>query len=448
VELLKRYSTVGMGPSQGKLSNLNAARQLARVTGRGLPTLGLTTARPPWQPVSLGALAGSRLSPLRRTALDAWHEEHGAVWMPAGAWRRPAHYGGSAAQAPVTIAGEVAAVRSAAGLIDVSTLGKIEVMGRDAGELLDRLYTGVISNLPPGRTRYAVMLDEAGTVIDDGVAMRLADGRFYITTTTGNSAAIYRELQRRMAEWRLDCTLHNVTGHMAAMNLAGPRAREVLARCSDLALDEAAFPYLALREGLVAGAPARIARVGFVGELGYEIHVPFAQAPGVWRALMQAGAACGIQAFGVEAQRILRLEKGHIIIGQDSDGVTNPFEAGLAKLTRMEKPFFVGQRSLAILQRRGERQQLAGFTLDAGRVPLAECHLAIADGQIIGRITSIAWSEALQKTIGLALLAPAHASVGGSVQFRDDAGTLHAARIVATPFYDPQNQRQKLEAAT
>ncbi len=447
VELLKRYSTVGMGPSQGKLSNLNAARQLARVTGRELPTLGLTTARPPWQPVSLGALAGSRLSPLRRTALDAWHDEHDAVWMPAGAWRRPAHYGGSAAQAPIAIAREVAAVRNAAGLIDVSTLGKIEVMGRDAGELLDRLYTGLISNLAASRTRYAVMLDEAGTVIDDGVVMRLADGRFYLTTTTGNSAAIYRELQRRMAEWRLDCTLHNVTGHMAAMNLAGPRSREILARCSNLALEEAAFPYLALREGMVAGAPARIARVGFVGELGYEIHVPFTHAPAVWQALMDAGAASGLEPFGVEAQRILRLEKGHIIIGQDSDGVTNPFEAGLTKLTRMDKPFFVGQRSLAILGRRGGRQQLIGFTLDAGRAPLAECHLAIADGQIIGRITSIAWSETLQKTIGLALLAPARAVVGGSVQFRDDAGALHAASLVAPPFYDPQNLRQKLEAA-
>ncbi len=154
----------------------------------------------------MGALAGARFSPLRRTALDAWHEAHGAQWMSAGAWRRPAHYGG-AGPAGAAIAREVAAVRNAAGLIDVSTLGKIEVMGRDAGELLDRLYMNRLSTLAPGRTRYVVMLDEAGTVIDDGVAMRLADGRFTITTTTGNSAAIYREMQRRMAEWRLDCTL-------------------------------------------------------------------------------------------------------------------------------------------------------------------------------------------------------------------------------------------------
>jgi sarcosine oxidase subunit alpha len=448
VELLKRYSTVGMGPSQGKLSNLNAARQLARVTGRDLPSLGLTTARPPWQPVRLGALAGARFSPLRHTALDAWHAAHGAVWMPAGAWRRPAHYGGAGtASSADAIAREVAAVRGAAGLIDVSTLGKIEVMGRDAGLLLDRIYTGLLGNLVPGRTRYAVMLDEAGTVIDDGVVTRLADGRFYLTTTTGASATVYRELQRRVAEWRLDCSLHNVTGHMAAMNLAGPRAREILAQCTPMPLDDAAFPYLALREGTVAGAPARIARVGFVGELGFEIHVPFGNAAAVWEELLRAGADAGVIPFGVEAQRVLRLEKGHLIIGQDTDGVTNPFEAGLSRLLRMDKPFFIGQRSLAILQRRGDRQRLAGFILEASHAPLCESHLAIEGDQIVGRITSIAWSQALGRTIGFALLHPTHSAVGQRVQFRDDAGAMHAALVVEPPFYDPGNTRQRPEVA-
>ncbi|MET0282068.1 MAG: 2Fe-2S iron-sulfur cluster-binding protein [Steroidobacteraceae bacterium] len=447
VELMKRYSTVGMGPSQGKLSNLNAARQLAQVTGRELPTLGLTTARPPWQPVSLGALAGARVSPLRRTALDDWHAARGAVWMPAGTWRRPAHYGGSASQGRAAIAREAAAVRHAAGLIDVSTLGKIEVMGPDAGELLERMYVGFASNLAPGRTRYAVMLDEAGTVIDDGVLMRLADGRFYVTTTTSGSAAIYRELQRRVAEWQLDCTLHNLTGHMAAMNLAGPRSRSILAQCTELSLDDAAFPYLALREGLVAGAMARVTRAGFVGELGYEIHVPFDAALAVWDALMQAGAVAGLLPFGVEAQRLLRLEKGHIIIGQDTDGVTNAFEAGLERLLRLDKPFFIGQRSLAILKQRGDKQRLIGFRLEDPAAPLCEAHLAIEDGQIAGRITSIGWSEVLQQTIGLALLTPRAAVAGARAQFRDDSGALHRAQLVAPPFYDPQNLRQQPELA-
>jgi sarcosine oxidase, subunit alpha len=443
VELLKRYSTVGMGPSQGKLSNLNATRQLARVTATDLPSLGLTTARPPWQPVSLGALAGSRFAPLRRTALDAWHESQRAVWMPAGNWRRPAYYAVGNASPPQAIADEVRSVRIAAGLIDVSTLGKIEVMGRDAGVLLDRMYVGVLSNLQPGRTRYAVMLDEAGTVIDDGVVARLADGRFYLTTTTGGSTAIYRELQRRVAEWQLDCTLHNLTGHLGAMNLAGPLSRDILAQCTTLALDDAAFPYLALREGQIAGVAARIARVGFVGELGFEIHVPYDSAQAVWSALMSAGATAALRPFGVEAQRILRLEKGHIIIGQDTDGVTNPFEAGLGRMVRMEKPHFVGQRSLAILSARSNRQQLIGFTLDAPRAPLSESHLVIQDGNIIGRITSIAHSATLGRTIGLALLTPDMAKSGNVVQFRDDAGALHAATLVAAPFYDPLNARQQ-----
>ncbi|MEO6369101.1 MAG: glycine cleavage T C-terminal barrel domain-containing protein, partial [Steroidobacteraceae bacterium] len=447
VELLKRYSTVGMGPSQGKLSNLNAARQLARVTGQDLPSLGLTTARPPWQPVSLGALAGSRFAPLRRTAMDAWHEAHGAVWMPAGNWRRPACYRTGSADSQQSIAAEVHSVRNAAGLIDVSTLGKIEVMGPEAGLLLDRMYVGMASDLARGRTRYAVMVDEAGTVIDDGVVSRLADGRFYITTTTGGSATIYRELQRRAAEWQLDCTLHNLTGHLAAMNLAGPRSREILAQCTGLALDDVAFPYLALREGSIAGVLARVARVGFVGELGFEIHVPVDSAQIVWNAMMQAGVSSGLRPFGVEAQRVLRLEKGHIIVGQDTDGVTNPREANLGRMIRMEKADFVGRRSLAVLETRGDRQRLIGFMLETPHAPLLESHLAIQGGRIVGRITSIAHSATLQKTIGLALLAPDAATVGNVVQFRDDNGVMHAATLVAPPFYDPLNARQRMVAA-
>jgi sarcosine oxidase subunit alpha len=454
VELLKRYSTVGMGPSQGKLSNLNAARHLADVTGCDLSALGLTTARPPWQPVSLGALAGMRFSPLRRSPLDAWHEQQNAVWMPAGNWQRPAYYRIAAASAAGSVANsttgssralieaEVARVRQHAGLIDVSTLGKIDVMGPDAGTLLDRLYTGLFSDMTPGRTRYAVMVDEAGTVIDDGVIARLAPQHFYATTTTTGSASVYREMQRRVAEWQLDCTLHNLTGHFAAMNLAGPRSRDILARCTRLPLDAESFPYLALREAPVAGIMARIARVGFVGELGFEIHVPADQATFVWEALMEAGTALPLRPFGVEAQRILRLEKGHIIVGQDTDGVTNPFEAGMAWAVKAQKPMFVGQRSLAILKARGNRQRLTGFTLRARDTGLAESHLAIANGQIVGRITSVAFSHTLDSVIGLALLQPELAVPGATVHFRDDCGALHAATLVAPPFYDPQQLRQ------
>jgi len=453
VELLKRYSTVGMGPSQGKLSNIAAARQLARVTGASLEAVGLTTARPPYQPVSLGAMAGLRLSPLRRSPMDAWHESHGAQWMPAGNWRRPAFYRhgapggdthchGTADDAAACIADEVRAVREGAGLIDVSTLGKIDVFGPDAALLLERLYTGRFAGMAVGATRYALMLDESGTVVDDGVVARLAPAHFYVSTTTGASASVYREMQRRVLEWRLDCVLHNLTGHLAAMNLAGPRCAAVLASCSSMALRDEDFPYLAVREGLIADVPARVLRVGFVGERGYEIHVPADRALQVWEAL----ASHGVTPFGVEAQRVLRLEKGHIIVGQDTDGVTNPWEAGLGPLVKQDKPFFVGQRSLEALRRRGNRTQLVGIELADPQAPVLECHLVIEQGGIAGRTTSVAWSAALGRRIGLAQVAPPLAAPGTALKIRGDDGVLHAATVVALPFYDPRHERQKLGA--
>jgi sarcosine oxidase subunit alpha len=444
VELMKRYSTVGMGPSQGKLSNIAAARHLAKVTGKSLAEVGLTTARPPYQPVSLGAMAGLRLSPLRRTPMDEWHGTRGAQWMPAGNWRRPAYYARPGLSATEAIQSEVRAVRQGAGLIDVSTLGKIDIFGADAALLLERLYIGRFANQSVGHTRYAVMLDESGTVVDDGVVARLSPRHFYLSTTTGNSAAIYREMQRRVAEWRLDVVLHNLTGHMAAMNLAGPRCAPVLAALTDAALDDASFPYLAVREGHIAGVPARVLRVGFVGERGYEIHVPADRALIVWERLVEQGSAVGLAPFGVEAQRVLRLEKGHVIVGQDTDGVTNIYEAGLGAMVKDDKPFFVGQRSLAALRRRGTRQQLVGFQLDDADAPVLECHLVIHGPAIAGRVTSVTHSATLGRSIGLAYVSPALAAMGTRLSIRGEDGLLHAADVVPTPFYDPKQERQKL----
>jgi len=444
VELMKRYSTVGMGPSQGKLSNIAAARHLAKVTGKTPAAVGLTTARPPYQPVSLGAMAGLRLSPLRRTPMDDWHVAQDAQWMPAGNWRRPAYYARQGLSAHEAIQAEVRAVREGAGLIDVATLGKIDVFGADAALLIERLYTGRFANLAVGHTRYAVMVDESGTVIDDGVVARMGPQHFYVSTTTGNAAAIYREMQRRVAEWRLDVVLHNLTGHMAAMNLAGPLCAPVLAALTDIALDDASFPYLAVREGTIAGAPARVLRVGFVGERGYEIHVPADRALAVWQALAAQGAGIGLCPFGVEAQRVLRLEKGHVIVGQDTDGVTNIYEAGMGAMVKDDKPFFVGQRSLAALRRRGPRQQLVGIAFENADAPVLECHLVINGREIAGRVTSITRSAALGRAIGLAYVTPSLAAIGTKLTIRGDDGLLHAAEVVPTPFYDPKHARQKL----
>ena len=442
-ELLKRYSTVGMGPSQGKHSNMNALRVLARFRGVGVEQLGLTTSRPMYHPVPMKLLAGRSFYPERRTPIDAQHAALGAVWMPAGNWRRPEYYAVSGESRADSIAAEVRAVRSTVGLIDVGTLGKIEIYGPQAAELLDRVYAGRYSDLKVGMTRYGLMLDESAVIIDDGVIARLNEQLFYFTTTTGGSAGVFRELLRLNALWGLDCTLVNVTGHRAAFNFAGPASREILQGMTDVDLRDEAFSYLGVRSGQVAGAAARLMRVGFVGELGYEIHVAAGRGAEVWQALYTAGARRGLRPFGVEAQRVLRLEKGHLIVGQDTDGLTDPLEAGAMWAVAMKKPFFVGQRSLRILQARGPRQKLVGIELAAAAPLPKECHLIIEQGAIAGRITSVTHSQALNKTIGLAMLSPELAVVGRDIQIRVDDGSLLAARVAAAPFYDPKNLMQK-----
>ncbi|MDP8986475.1 MAG: 2Fe-2S iron-sulfur cluster-binding protein [Pseudomonadota bacterium] len=446
-ELLKRYSTVGMGPSQGKHSNMNALRVLARYRGIGVEQLGLTTSRPMYHPVPLKLLAGRSFNAERRTPVDAEHAALGAVWMPAGNWRRPEYYAVTGESRAQSIEAEVHAVRNGVGIIDVGTLGKIEIYGPQAGLFLDRVYAGSMASLKVGMTRYGLMLDESGVIIDDGVIARLAPEMFYFTTTTGGSATVFRELLRLNALWGLDCALVNVTGHRAAFNVAGPLSRDLLQPLTDADLGEPQCPYLSACSARIAGVASRLLRVGFVGELGYEVHVAAGDAVPVWRALRAAGAARGVRAFGVEAQRLLRLEKGHFIVGQDTDGLTDPFEANAAWAVNMQKPFFVGQRSLRILPTRGPRQLLVGFEMrDPARVP-KECQLVIDAGAIAGRVTSAAYSRNLGKSIGLAMLAPSLARRGGTIEIRGEDGQMLEARIVATPFYDPKNTRQRAAAA-
>jgi sarcosine oxidase, subunit alpha len=397
--------------------------------------------------VPMKLLAGRSFYPERRTPADAHHGALGAVWMPAGNWRRPEYYAVPGESRAQSIDAEVHSVRNGAGLIDVGTLGKIEIYGPAAGEFLDRVYAGRYSNLKAGMTRYGLMLDESGVIIDDGVIARLGEEQFYFTTTTGGSAAVFRELQRWNALWGLNCALVNVTGHRAAFNLAGPLSREILQPLTDVDLRDEAFPYLAVRSGNVAGAAARLMRVGFVGELGYEIHVAAGRGPDVWQALCAAGRPRALRPFGVEAQRVLRLEKGHFIVGQDTDGLTDPLEANAMWAVAMKKPFFVGQRSLRILEARGPRQRLAGIELAAPAPLPKECHLIIEKGAIAGRLTSVTHSLALNKSIGLAMLSPDLAEAGRDIHIRIDSGDLLAARVAPAPFYDPKNLRQKAAAS-
>jgi len=445
IELLKRFSTVGMGPSQGKHSNMNALRILAKLTGKEPQEVGTTTSRPFFHPVPMSLLGGRGFSPERRTPMHSRHAALGAEWMMAGVWQRPEFYRLPGMGRQQCIQGEAMAVRQNVGLIDVGTLGKLEVIGPQAAELLERVYISNYANLKVGMTRYAVMCDESGVVVDDGVVGRLAEDHFYFTTTTSGAATIYRELSRLNTMWQLDCGIVNHTGSFAAVNLAGPKSRALLSRLTTMDLSAEAFPYLALRDGVVAGIPARMMRVGFVGEWGYEIHVPANQGCALWDALMTAGKEFDLQPFGVEAQRLLRLEKGHIIIGQDTDGLTNPFDVGLEWALKMNKPFFVGQRSLRVIDRQPRKQKLVGFVLDAqfnGSAP-QECHLVIDRDEIAGRVTSIAWSPTLGCHIGLAFVRPELAEAKATITIRLTDRTTVSAKIAKPPFYDPDNLKQK-----
>jgi sarcosine oxidase subunit alpha len=453
VELLKRYSTFGMGPSQGKISNTNAIRILSKLKNQTVGETGSPTARPFFHPVPISHLAGRGFDPHRLTALHSFHEAAGAKFMSAGAWLRPAYYAAPSRSREDAINAEVNAVRQRVGIIDVGTLGKIEVNGPDAAAFIERIYTARFAKMKNGTTRYLLMCDESGVVIDDGVAARIAEDRFYVTCTTTGADGVYREMQRCATIWGLNVVLANTTGTFAAMNLAGPLSRKVLATLTDVKLDEDSFPYLGYREGNVAGVPARLMRVGFVGELGYEIHVPAQSARHVWDSLMKAGAGDQIAPFGVEAQRVLRLEKGHIIVGQDTDGLTSPFEAAMDWAIKMDKPFFIGQRSLSILQKKPIKRKLVGFMLPenySGPLP-KECHLVIKDGTtIIGRVTSVVLSPTLKRVIGMAYVSIEQSEIGTPFTIRLDGERGGAparaptvtATVVKIPFYDPDGLRQ------
>lgn len=444
VQLVKRFSTVGMGPSQGRHSALPTARLVAWATQRSVSETGVTTARPPFAPEKLAHVAGRAFDPYRHTALHSRHVALGAKMMPAGAWQRPAYYG-KAGERDTCMQAEARAVRQQVGLIDVSTLGGLDVRGPDAAELLERLYTFNFAKQPVGRSRYALMTNEHGVVIDDGVCARFADNHYYVTATTSGVDRIYQQMLKWNAQWRLDVDIANVTAALAAVNLAGPQARKVLAKlCSDLDLSAEGFPYLAVRQGTVAGIKARLLRVGFVGEQGYELHVPARYAGALWDALMEAGAEFGIRPFGVETQRLLRLEKGHVIISQDTDGMTHPGEIDMQWALGRKKPFFVGKRSVEILERQPLKRKLVGFTLPHGSEQPLEGHLVLEGADISGNVTSCEYSAQLGQIIGLAYASAAQASPGGQIPIRVEGGRRVQATVVKLPFFDPDNQRQEL----
>ena len=445
VELLKRFTTNGMGPSQGRHSSLNAARVLARATARSVDETGVTTMRQPIVPVTMGHLAGRSFEPVRYTAMHFRHLEAGATMMPAGLWLRPEFYGDKARRQAL-IREETKNVRDNVGIVDVSTLGGLDVRGPDAAEFMNRMYTFAYLKQPVGRSRYVLMTDLSGVVVDDGVACRLHEDHFYVTATTSGVDNVYREMLWYNAQWRLKVDVTNVTAAFAGVNIAGPNCRAVLETvCDDVDISPEGFPYMGAREGHVAGIPALFLRVGFVGELGYELHVPASQGEALWDALLDAGKEHGIRPFGVEAQRLLRLEKGHIIIGQDTDGLTTPHEADMAWALAKKKPFHVGIRSVRMQAAKGLTRKLVGFEMPGvGVEQPKECHLVIRGREITGRVTSVAYSPNLDKVIGLAYVAPDQSEPGQSIEIRVDGGRMVNATVAKLPFFDPDGARQEL----
>jgi sarcosine oxidase subunit alpha len=445
IELVKRFTTVGMGPSQGRHSALATARIVAEATDRTVGDVGVTTARPPVGPETIGVLAGHHEPLERRTALHARHVALNAVMKPVGAWWRPYLYG-DIGSADRTIREEIMAVREGVGLLDVSTLGKIELRGPDAGEFLDRLYTMAHANQPVGRVRYCLMLNEMGSVVDDGVACRLAEDRFYVTATTGAVARVYTDMLFWNAQWRLKVDVLNLTGAFSGINVTGQKARSVLqALAGDVDFSRDAFPYLAGREGTVAGVPVRVMRIGFTGELSYELHCPSSFAPGLWDAVMEAGKTYGLRPYGLEASRILRLEKGHILIGQDTDALTTPDELGFGWAVSKKKPFFVGKRSIEMRARLGQTRKLVGlqFPPGVGQIPGESC-LVLRGGAPVGQITSIGFSPTLGCHIALAYVHTDDAKAGSRVTVKCRDGSMVETPVVGHAFFDPSNARQEV----
>jgi sarcosine oxidase subunit alpha len=425
LELSKRYTTVTMGPSQGRFSQLQSARVLAGETGLDLGQVGLTTARPPWSTVPMGALAGRPFEPAKRSALHARQRRLGATVQWAGDWRRAYDYGDPE--------GEAVAVQSSAGVIDVSTLGKLLVRGPDAGELLDRLYPNRISNLKPGRIRYGVMLSDAGRITDDGTVCRLDDDSFYVTTTSSGAAGVEQWLTWWLATWDLDAEVTDLTQGVAAMNLAGPRARDVLGALSDLDCSNDAFKYLDAKHAEVAGVPCLLLRIGFVGEVGYEIHCPAPQAGAIWDAVVDSD----VRPFGLEPQRILRLQKLHVIVGQDTDSESTPYGAAMGWIVKLDKDQdFIGRWALEHTADRQAETALVGFTAVDGRVP-TEGSVVVVDGVPAGQVTSSRHSPKLGGVIGMAWVPVALATDGATIAI-SDAGQRIEATVTTKPPYDPE----------
>ena len=454
IEHVKRYTTTGMATDQGKTSNLNAMAIVAQQLDVPIPTLGHTTFRMPYTPVTFGSFAGiSRgelFDPLRTTPTHEWAAARGAIFENVGLWKRSRYFPRAGEDLHASVARECLAVRNACGIFDASTLGKIEVVGADAAEFMNRLYVNSWTKLEVGRSRYGILCRDDGFIYDDGVVARIAADRFHVTTTTGGAPRVLAMMEDyRQTEWpELKVWLTSTTEQWAVIAVQGPRARTVLEPLVEgIDMGAGAMPHMSVAHGTICGVPLLLFRVSFSGELGYEVNVPADYGAAVWEVIHAAGQPHGMVEYGTETMHVLRAEKGYIIVGQDTDGTVTPDDAGLTWAIGKTKADFVGKRSLerASMKAAG-RKQLVGLRTRDPRVVLEEgAQVAAKKGQqppmqLIGHVTSSYASSVLGYSIALAMVADGRARLGQTLYIPMQGGELDV-EVTSPVFYDPTGAR-------
>ncbi len=456
VEHLKRYTTTGMGTDQGKTSNLTALGVLSEIRAEPVQAIGTTTFRPPYTPLTFGAVVGQNRRDLflqeRKTAMHAWHDKNGAVYEDVGDWKRPRYFPRGNESMDTAVQRECRAVRDKIGILDASTLGKIDLKGKDCAWFLNMIYTNAWSELAVGRCRYGLMLNEHGMVFDDGVTTRIGEQHYHMTTTTGGAARVLTWLEEWLqTEWpdkEVYCT--SVTEQWAVAAISGPRSRDLLSELTDVPLDAEHFPFMSMRQGKVAGVPARIFRISFTGELSYEINVPAQYGLYVWEQLLEYGRAYDICPYGTESMHVLRAEKGFIIVGQDTDGSVTPGDLGMDWIVSKKKADFIGRRSLfrSDTSKPG-RKQLIGLLTEDPQVVLPEGAHIVAEVKetppmpMLGHVTSSYMSPNVGRSIALGLLYDGRSKIGERVSLKLMDGRVVGATVADTIFYDSEGARAR-----
>ena len=456
VEHVKRYTALGFGTDQGKLGNINGMAILANALDQTITETGTTIFRPSYTPTTFGAIAGRDVNnlfdPERYTAMHRWHVEQGAEFENVGQWKRPWYFPQQGESMQDAVNREGLAVRNSLGILDATTLGKIDIQGPDAAEFITRMYTNSYLKLAPGKCRYGVMLKEDGMIFDDGVCACLADNHYLMFTTTGGAAGVLAWLELwQQTEWpELQVYFTSVTDHWSTATVTGPNARKVIAKvCSDIDLSNEAFSFMDWRDATVAGIKARIFRISFTGELSYEVNVPAHYGRHIWEALMVAGDEFDITPYGTETMHVLRAEKGFIIVGQDTDGSMTPADMNMDWVVGKNKTFsFVGKRSLQRSDTvRENRKQLVGLKTLKGSDVLPEGAQVVFDAKqkipmsMQGHVTSSYYSANMGYSIALAVVKGGHSRLGQVVHCPLADGRSIAAEIVSSVFYDPKGER-------